>query len=164
LQEPRPSTVGFQHANAGGGCTWREYRQLAFRFDFGKLRGRTLLPLDAVLTFRETWYLERTPNGQPVYPGGFQTTCLLQLGVPTGDWATLGGGIPIRYEAPRDQQQIGRFANILGDVARMLNDPAAEARGLILVGPNEELNEDNAACLSQVSGIALTFTYAIADR
>jgi hypothetical protein len=158
----RPSTVGFENNDLlDDGCALRETYRLAFKFDFSKLRGHTLLPLDATLKFGETPYVERTPDGKSVSNSPLPT-CWLALGRPTVDWVGQGGPIP--YEHLHDQFKIGTFTDILGVVAPMLNTPDAEERGLILVGQNEEMNEDNGACLSQISEIRLTFTYAIADR
>ncbi len=46
----------------------------------------------------------------------------------------------------------------------MIHNPDDEAHGLILVGPNEDRNDDIAACMSQISDNTLAFTYVIADR
>ncbi len=158
----RPATVGFENTDLlDDACALREIYRLAFRFDFGKLRGHTLLPLAATLKFKETPYVERRPDGTPVNNSPLRT-CWLALGRPTVDWVGQEGDIP--YEHLQDQFKIGTYTDILGVVAPMINNPEVEARGLILVGQNEEMNKDNGACLSQISEIMLTFTYAIADR
>ena len=41
----------------------------------------------------------------------------------------------------------------------MIDDPTVEARGLVLVGPNEAMDLNRAACLSAITGIKLSFTY-----
>jgi hypothetical protein len=159
LQAARPSTVGFQNSFFSG-CTWHEYRQIAFKFDFSTLRGHSLLPIDAALRYHETLYHERAPNaGRVSHPGVLQVSCSLRLGRPTVDWGARSGAIP--YDDARNQNGIGLFNQFLEWVPPMIHNPDYEAQGLILVGPNEDLNDDNAACLSEVRGISLSFTYAI---
>ncbi len=82
LQQARPSTVGFF-----SGCTWHEYRQLAFKFDFSALHGHSLPPVEAVLRYREVLYHEQAPNGgRASHAGEFQISCWLRLRRPTVDW------------------------------------------------------------------------------
>lgn len=42
---------------------------------------------------------------------------------------------------------------------RMIADPQVETQGLVLMGPNESLTPDRAACMSQISNLSLSFTY-----
>ena len=43
----------------------------------------------------------------------------------------------------------------------MIQNAEDEARGLILVAPNEKMEPDNAACMSAIADIELSYTYAI---
>lgn len=160
----RPWTVGFQNADeVPGGCVWRQYWRLAFRFDFSALRGHTFTPVDAVLTYNEQLYYERDPDGtHPDYGPRLFGTCGLRLGVPTVEWHRQDGRDRYAFLKPTDG--IGRVGGILDHVVRMIDDPAAEARGLALVGPNEAMSLDRAACMSEISPLTLTFRYEIPDR
>ena len=46
----------------------------------------------------------------------------------------------------------------------MVQNADYEKDGLILIGSSETMNNDRAACMSEVSNVELTFTYVIPDR
>jgi hypothetical protein len=174
---PFPLVAGFRNGAIQqffGDCQTNGIWQAAFRFDLAEIRDQwaagQLSVLDMELTFKETPYIAY-PNGDgTMHYGWFQwrppspddsprweetRTCWPRLARPTADWGGTGSVVP--NDLLREAGQVGSFS--LGDqVGDMLRFPENDRLGFLILGHNEEMHFNHAACVSKIEEVRLNVT------
>lgn len=173
-----PLVAGFQNAALTqilGDCQANGIWQAAFRFDLSELReayntGRASF-VAAELTFTETTYapLFARPEvpfvyGQWITPGeglnyASTNTCWPRLARPTLDWSKASSELLPNEEIARAGAK-GQFS-MLDKIGDLLRFAEHDAQGFVILGHNEEMHFNNAACLSKIENVKLVGTYVV---
>ena len=115
------------------------------------------------LTFTETPYgLYFSEPGQWIPPGqDYQhsqktKTCWPRLARPTVNWSSTAG--VVSNEVLLEAGQIGSFP-LFDHMGNMLAYPENDGLGFLILGHNEEMHFNTAACVSQIENVTLNVTY-----